>query len=220
MILVNNIDRVTYPLTRINDDAYLVGINGKFEIRSFNTDDLIFSTKLDECNFKILSNKIYFIFQNRVFVYDVNLKKYALFFESVEEKEIWFVNESYIFETARTEVRREYQYSLKRVSNKEIIWSEKSKLRPSVVSSKDLFFTDILGSVFFKKNLNSKETIWTINFSDNRLKPKVILINDILVLETSNQDLIGIELQTGKELWRLSNSNMHLQQQPNTNYLY
>jgi hypothetical protein len=219
MRLINKVDDVTYPLSKVNDDTYLVGINYKFEVRSFDTDDLLFDTKLDECNFKILSNKIYFIFQNRIFVYDVDLRKYASFYESNVGKEIWFFSESYVFETIRTEVRREYQYSLKRVSNKEIIWSEKSMLRPSVVSSQDLFFTDILGSVFSKKVLNSGDTIWTIDFSNNKLNPKVKLIKDILVFETSNQDLIGVESQTGKELWRLSNSNLHLQQQPNTNHL-
>jgi hypothetical protein len=47
-----------------------------------------------------------------------------------------------------------------------------------------------------------------------------LLINNVLIFSTTNQDLIGIEIETGKELWRLNNINAgYFQIQPKTNYL-
>lgn len=214
---INKIIDVSYPNTKINGSKYLIGRNGKYEIRNFIDDEILLSTNLNECNFSIVNEKVFFTSQYSVFVYDLSSNELFLFYKS--DKEVWFFNEEFIFHTQRTEVRREYEYSCVEISNNETLWMERSMQRPSTVSNKELFFTDILGSTFCKKEIDSGSIKWSIDFSENRISGKVLFFNEILVFTTANQDLIGIDNETGKELWKLSNCNLHHQKQPNTNYL-
>jgi hypothetical protein len=69
--------------------------------------------------------------------------------------------------------------------------------------------------------LDNGQLKWKFELGDNvKVGGDFILMDKLIVVSTTtDQDLIGIEIETGKELWRLSNCNFHHQQQPNTNYL-
>lgn len=68
--------------------------------------------------------------------------------------------------------------------------------------------------------LSNGQLKWKFELGDNvKVGGDFILRDKLLVVSTTNQDLIGVEIETGKELWRLSNCNINHQQQPNTNYL-
>ncbi len=69
-------------------------------------------------------------------------------------------------------------------------------------------------------NINLNQLQWKFELgNDIKVGGDFILMNKLVIVPTTNQDLIGIEIETGKELWRLSNCNLNHQRQPNTNYL-
>jgi len=63
--------------------------------------------------------------------------------------------------------------------------------------------------------------IWKFELGDNiKVVGDFILLDNLVIVSTTNQDLIGIELESGKELWRLKNIKSNFFQiQPITNYL-
>lgn len=91
-----------------------------------------------------------------------------------------------------------------------------------------IFPKDCIGSYGIRR---AKNSVLCDDLVDGQLKWKFelgndvkvggdfILMSDLIIVSTTNQDLIGIEINTGKELWRLPNCNLHHQQQPKTNYL-
>lgn len=70
-------------------------------------------------------------------------------------------------------------------------------------------------------NLNTNQLKWQFELGEEiKVAGDFILINGIVIVPTTNQDLIGIGIETGKELWRLKNINTsHFQIQFKTNYL-
>lgn len=220
MIERNSLIEVTYPIYRLNDEKYLIGISDKFQIRNYSRDELIYEFEFNECNFSVLIDNIFFNVDSSLLKYDLNTGVTSTFFKAKPNNEIWFLNESYLFEAKRTEVRREFEYSFYNTFEKRIKWTEKSTKRLSSLSNVYLLFTDISGSVLERKDIENGAVIWALDFSENKIIGKPFLLKNIITITTSNQDLIGIEIETGKELWRLSNCNLHhQQQQPNTNYL-
>ncbi len=221
MIVKSNssFNNITYPVVKLNNEMYLIGLNNKFQIRQFSNEELLYEFRFYECGFSILNQSIFFYVGSSLIEYNLKTSKESLFFKSEVNNEIWFFNESFLFEVNRTAVRREFNYSFYSILEKKIKWSEKSTNRLSSLSNTYLLFTDILGTVYKRKNILDGADIWTFDLSKNRINGKVILINNVLILPTVNQDLIAIEIETGKELWRLQNCNLHHQQQPNTGYL-
>lgn len=70
-------------------------------------------------------------------------------------------------------------------------------------------------------NLNTNQLKWKFELGEDiHVDGDFILINGIVIVSTTSQDLIGIEIETGKEIWRLKNINAsHFQIQLTTNYL-
>lgn len=219
MILRKNLIEVSYPIYSLNDDKYLIGINSKFQIRGFRTDELIDEFEFDECNFCVLNGGIYFNVGSSLIKYEINTGATSLFYKSKSNNEIWFLNESYLFNAKRTKLRREFQYSLFSTKEKQIKWTEKSNNRLSSLSNEALFFTDILGSFFKRKSIENGTEIWSINFLGNRISGNLFLFKNIIIIPILNQDLLGIDIDTGEELWRLHNCNHYHQKHPNTGNL-
>lgn len=72
----------------------------------------------------------------------------------------------------------------------------------------------------FCDNLFSFNLNWKFELGDNiKVGGDFILFNKFVIIPTTNQDLICVAIETGKELWRLPNCNLYHQQQPSTGYL-
>lgn len=55
---------------------------------------------------------------------------------------------------------------------------------------------------------------------DTKVGGDFTILNELVVVTTTNQEIIGIDIKTGKELWRLNGINANsFQKQPGTNYL-
>jgi len=61
---------------------------------------------------------------------------------------------------------------------------------------------------------------WRFELGENiKVGGDFILLDKLVIVSTTTEDLIGIDIETGKELWRLRNCNLYQQKQPNTGYL-
>jgi hypothetical protein len=220
MMKINKIEKVTYNLIKTNSSFSLIGLNNEIKLIDNNGQIKELPTRIFENQLKkIEENQLFFQVENIVYRLIFSDLSISIFFTTTENKDIWIFNDDYIFEAERTKNRREYKFDFLSLREKKVLWSDISVIRFYSKSNELLLFTDFLGNVFKNRNICDGAEIWSLDFQDNKLNTNVKLINDTLVFETSNQDLIGIESQTGKELWRLSKSNLHLQQQPSTNYL-
>jgi len=219
MIYKNNIREVTYPIVKLNRETYLIGLKNKFQIRSYVNEELIHQFEFNESGFSILKENIFFYVGSTLIKYNFNTRKESLFFKSEEDNEIWLFNGSYLFKAKHTDIRGEYIFDFISIIENRILWSDIEKLELSNLSSKFLIFTNLTQTYFYRYSFGLGKKIWNLDFSENRINGKVLLIKNILIFPTTNQDLIGIEIETGKELWRLPNCNLYHQQQPNTGYL-
>jgi len=69
-------------------------------------------------------------------------------------------------------------------------------------------------------DLNSSHLKWKFELGENiKVGGDFILMDELAIVSTNNQDLIGIDIESGMELWRLPNCNLYHQKQLNTNYL-
>lgn len=64
------------------------------------------------------------------------------------------------------------------------------------------------------------EFFWEYDFSKKEMVIEdFILVKNILIVSTSSETLIAINLETGKELWRLDSCGYYFQKHPTKNYL-
>jgi hypothetical protein len=67
---------------------------------------------------------------------------------------------------------------------------------------------------------NTNTLKWRFELGENtKVEGDFFLFDKIVVFSTSSQNLIGLDTKNGKELWRLSKSNLHYQMQPSKNLL-
>jgi outer membrane protein assembly factor BamB len=219
MMKIKEIENVTYNLIKTNSNFSFVGINN--EIKLLNNDnqikDLPIIIRENQLK-KIEESHLFFQVDNIIYKLIFSDLSISTFYTTTANKDIWIFNEDYIFEAERTENRREYKFDFLSLEENKIFWSDVSTIRFFSKSNK-LLFTDFLGNIYKYRNIYTGHEVWSLDFSENKANRSVFLINDILIFETTNQDLIGVEIETGKELWRLANCNLHHQQQPSTNYL-
>jgi len=222
MIEIKKIEDITYGII-INSTHFFLGINNEFKILNLDDEVVDFPFTFFENQLcKIDDKKLYYRDKNEI--YEINCSNAdvnrILYSKADINSEIWIVNDNYLFEAQRTANRREYEFSLIEKKSKKKIWSDKSTVRFVSKSNKYLLFTDFLGGIYQRRCIDNGKEIWSLDFSDNRIQGKVLVIDNIIVFPTTNQDLIGIEIETGKEMWRLKNINANFFQiQPNTNYL-
>jgi len=217
---LKEIEKVTYNLIKTNSTFSLIGLDNEIKLLDNDYQIKKLTIRIMENQLKkIEENQLFFQVENIIYKLIFSDLSVSVFYTTTANKDIWIFNENYIFEAERTENRREYKFDFLSIKENKVLWSDVSMIRFYSKSNELLLFTDFLGNVFKKRNIYNGLEIWSLDFSQNRVNGSVLLINDKIVFSTTNQDLIGVEIETGKELWRLSNCNLHHQQQPNTNYL-
>ncbi len=220
MRYINSIKEVSHGLVKLKNNLSLLGINNEFFVKDSSDSIIKFPFQILESQSKKISGK-YLFYQEGEYCYKVDCEtmNHNIFYKTKHGFDIWICNEDFIFLAKRTEIRREYEFSLLDLKSGKTKWSDKSMIRYFSKTDNQLLFTDFFGEIYKKRRFEDGSTVWTLDFSENRINGNVLLIDNVLVFPTTNQDLIGIEIETGKELWRLPNCNLHHQQQPNTNYL-
>lgn len=218
MKLVDTIENVTFPVSELNNKYFIIGIENEFKLLDGRNLIDFKNVRLKESGFLKIENKLYFYSEKKIICTDLETLESSLFLEFSCD-ELWLLNDKFYFYANKTKERREYKFDYFSSLENKILWSATDRLELTNLSRKYLVFTNLNRTVYVRYDNDSGEKIWSLDFSENRVNGSVLLINHILVFSTTNQDLIGIEIETGKELWRLSNCNMHHQQQPNTNYL-
>jgi outer membrane protein assembly factor BamB len=155
----------------------------------------------------------YLLYQNSVgsnlMVFDMNKKEIIKEFSGAVEYVLWFLNQNNQIPID------EKVFILK--ENLDLIETMRIEF-PRYCNEKyavDRFKNTVECTEVYKGDL-----IWKFELGDNvKVGGDFILMDKLVVVSTNTQNLIGIEIETGKELWRLSNCNLHHQQQPTTNYL-
>jgi len=218
MRLRNKIGNITFPISFLNDKYFIIGVNNEFQL--FDGSDVVGfkDTKIKETGFKKIKNKLYFFDEKKITQIDLETLNGKVFLE-FQSDELWLLNDGFYLYANKTTERREYKFDYYSKVENRILWSAIDKLELTNLSNKFLIFSNLNRTIYARYNIISGMKIWTLDFSENRINGNVLLIDNVLVFPTTNQDLIGIEIETGKELWRLPNCNLHHQQQPNTNYL-
>lgn len=175
-------------------------------------------TKLDIPGFKKIENKLYFFIDKKIIQVDLQSLKSDIYLE-YDSDELWMLNEHYHFYVNRTTERREYKFELYSKAKKEVIWASIDKLELTNLSNEYLIFSNLKRTAVTRYSLLEGDKIWELNFSENRISGDLFQFKNIIVISVANQDLLGVDIETGKELWRLTNCNLHYQTQSNTNYL-
>lgn len=221
MRYLDSIKEVTYGLVKLNNEMSLIGLNNEFFIKDKDDQIIKFPFQVLENQTKKITDKYLYYQEGKIcFRVDFDTLSRSVFYEINSDFEIWICNDDYIFLAKRTEIRREYEFSLVNLRNDKIKWSDKSMIRYFSKDDNQLLFTDFLGEIYKKRSVENGDEIWTLDFSENRINGNIHLINNVLVFPTTTQDLIGIEIETGIELWRLKNIIAgFFQVQPKTNYL-
>ena len=220
MRYLDSIKEVTYGLVKLNNEMSLIGLNNEFFIKDRDDQIIKFPFQVLENKTRKITDKYLFYQEGKIcFKVDFDTLIRSVFYEINSDFEIWICNDDYIFLAKRTDIRREYEFSLVNLRNGIIKWSDKSMIRYFSKDDNQFLFTDFLGEIYKKRSVENGDTIWTLDFSENKINGNVLLIKNVLVFPTTTQDLLGIEIDTGKELWRLFNCNLYHQQQPETNYL-
>ena len=219
MKLAHSIENVTFPISKLNDKLFIIGINNYFGLFDGRKIIDFKNVKIKESGFLKIENKLYFYSEKKIICTDLETLEASLFLEFSCD-EIWLLNDKFYFYANKTKERREYKFDYFSSIENKILWSTTDKLELTNLSRKYLVFTNLNRTVYVRYDNDSGEKIWTLDFSENRINGNVLLIKKVLVFPTTSQDLIGIEIETGKELWRLQNINAgFFQIQPKTNYL-
>ena len=218
MKLVHSIENVTFPISKLNDKLFIIGIKNEFGL--FDGKNLIEfkNVKIRETGFKQLKDKLYFFEEKKII--QVDLENFiGIEYLEFSSDELWLFNNEYFFYANKTLERREYKFDFYSMNEHRILWSSIDKLELTNLSNDFLIFSNLNRTVYARYDVIEGKKLWTIDFTENRVSGKIFFVENCLIFETTNQDLIGVEIETGKELWRLANCNLHHQQQPSTNYL-
>lgn len=193
------------------------------------------------CEFKFINEKLFILTQNEIIDKETNKSLKGNFYcirkwrnyvltQNKNEENILILNCNLDF---ISEITGESNYALWLlnlcdlipVDDKVFRLTESLKLEETKIS---IFSKDCRDKFCIRRSKNSvlcyvlenDQLNWKFELgNDINVGGDFILFNKLVIVPTTNQDLIGIEIETGKELWRLSNCNLHYQQQPITNYL-
>lgn len=221
MRLIKKIENVTYGLIIKEVGSSLIGINNEFRILDGEDNLIDLPSAIHEGQLrKIEQNCIYYENDNGIYKMELSNFQSKIFYSNPSNSNVWIVNDNYIFEAKRTENRREYEFELVELDSKQVNWGDVSTIRFFSKSNEHLLFTDFLGGIYQSRAFEDGREIWSLDFSANKIRGNVLLFNDALVFTTANDEIIGIDINTGGELWRLANINVgFFQVQPETNYL-
>lgn len=219
MRLLKKITNVTFPISLLTNEYFIIGINSEFKLfDGFNIIDFD-NKRIPETGFKKILKKVYFYLEKKIYQIDLETLKSDIFIEYTSD-ELWLLNSRYFFYANKTKERREYKFDFFSNERKSILWSAIDKLELTNLSNDFLIFTNLNRTVYSRYDFNSGKKLWSLDFSENRVIGTVHLIENILIFPTTNKDVIGIAIESGKELWRIQNVHSgYFQTQPETNYL-
>lgn len=216
---IREIHNVTFPISKLNEKYFLIGINGIFKLLDGIEVKNFIGLEIKETGHQILNNILYLYDEKRIIGVDLEDVQSTKFVDYTADR-LWIFNSEYIIYVTENKNSRDFKIDFYSKNKDTILWSITDKMYLSNLSDKFLIFVNLTGTIYKRLNTISGEEIWSLDFSENKVVGNTLLIDNILVFSTTNHHIIGIDIETGKELWRLEKINAgSFQIQPETKYL-